>query len=567
MRKTIATVFFLASAISAAGRSELADAAMAGNTSAVRALLEKKADVKAPQVDGTTALHWAVRANNLEMTEMLLRAGADASAANQLGATPMLLAATNGNAAVLERLIQAGANPNAPISETGDTALMMAARTGALDAVKALLDHGAQVNAKESWGGTTALMWAIAERHSAVAKLLVERGADVNAKSNFVPSASGRGFEGTAPVAPKTNQTTEEFASGWMTPLLFAARENDLESARILIQAGADVNAVGGDGKGALGLALFDGSYDVASLLIDSHADVNHADAQRFTPLFWAVDRRNMETAPNFPWMITVDPLPVIKKLLDAGANPNALVNNTPRARMRDGSPRIVFATAFMRAAFSGDIEVVKLLLAHGADPHIQSRDRETTLQAACALAFINGYHRQRPSEERLEVVKLLVDLGEDVNHHDSYGITPLMAAANFGDINIVRYLIDKGANLAAHDLGKKNDGAFGSSVEPLMPIDYAIGVGTFVPNNAVIMHEDVVKLMSDVMKQRGIKHTTSECTLRGFTCSIANVDPKTATPAEISKIRKIQTGYQVDGITGGLAVKAPDKADDKPQK
>ena len=148
-----------------------------------------------------------------------------------------------------------------------------------------------------------------------------------------------------------------------------------------------------------------------------------------------------------------------------------------------------------------------------------------------------------------------MVDLGEDVNHADSYGITPLMAAANLGDINIVRYLIDKGADLRAHDLGKKNDGNFGSSVEPLMPIDYAIGVGTFVPNNAVIMHEDVVKLMSDEMKKRGITHTTSECTLRGFTCSIANVDPKTATPAEIVKIRKIQTGYQVDGITGGLAV------------
>jgi hypothetical protein len=82
-------------------------------------------------------------------------------------------------------------------------------------------------------------------------------------------------------------------------------------------------------------------------------------------------------------------------------------------------------------------------------------------------------------------------------------------------------YLIDKGADLRAHDLGKKNDGNFGSSVEPLMPIDYAIGVGTFVPNNAVIMHEDVVKLMSDEMKKRGITHTTSECTLRGFTCSI----------------------------------------------
>ena len=559
----LAAVVLFVSAISAAVRSEVADAAMDGNTSAVRALLEKKADVNAPQVDGTTALHWAVRANNMEMTEMLLRAGARASAANQLGATPLLLAAMNGNAAILERLIKAGADPNAPVSQTGDTALMVASRTGAADAVKVLLDLGANVNAKETWGGTTALMWAIAERHSEVAKLLVERGADVNAKSNFVPSASGRGFEGTAAVAPKPNQTTEEFASGWMTPLMFAAREDDLESARTLIQAGADVNAVGGDGKDALALGLFDGSYDVASLLIDSHANVNHADAQRFTPLFWAVDRRNMETAPNFPWMITVDPLPVIKKLLDAGADPNVLVNNTPRARMRDGSPRIVFATALMRAAFSGDIELVKLLLAHGADPHIESRDRETTLSAACGLAFINGYHRQRPSEERLAVVKLMVDLGEDVNHADGYGITPLMAAANFGDINIVRYLIDKGANLGAHDLGKKNDGAFGSSVEPLMPIDYAIGVGTFVPNNAVIMHEDVVKLMTDVMKQRGIKHTTSECTLRGFTCSIANVDPKTATPAEIAKIRKIQTGYQVDGITGGLAV----KAQDKPQK
>jgi len=555
LTETVAITCLLATSLSAAARSEIADAAMQGDRSAVGTLLAKKSDVNAAQVDGTTALQWAVRANDLEMTEMLLKAGAKASTANQSGATPMLLAAMNGNAAILERLILAGADPNAAVSETGDTALMIAARTGKADAVRMLLDRGAKVNAKETWGGTTALMWAVAEMHPEVTKVLVERGADVNAKSNFVPSASGRGFEGTAAVAPKPNQTTEEFASGWMTPLMFAARENDLESAKVLVKAGADVNAVGADGKDALGLALFNGSYEVASLLIDSHANVNHADEQRFTPLFWAVDRRNMETAPNFPWMVTTDPLPLIRKLLDAGANPNALVNNTPLARMREGSPRIVFATALMRAAFAGDIELVKLLLAHGADPHIQSSDRESTLMAASGLAFINGYHRQRPSADRLEVVKLMVDMGEDVNHADSYGITPLMAAANLGDINIVRYLIDKGADLSAHDLGKKNDGNFGSSVEPLMPIDYAIGVGTFVPNNAVIMHEDVVKLMTDAMKQRGIKHTTSECTLRGFTCSIADVDPKTATPAEITKIRKIQTGYQVDGITGGLAV------------
>jgi hypothetical protein len=294
---------------------------------------------------------------------------------------------------------------------------------------------------------------------------------------------------------------------------------------------------------------------------VDHHADVNRADAQRFTPLFWAVDRRNMETAPNFPWMITVDPLPLIQKMLDAGANPNAVINNTPRARMREGSPRIVFATAFMRAAFSGDIELAKLLLAHGANPQVISSDRETSLEAAAGTAFINGYNRQRSPEERLAVVKLLVEMGEDVNWADSYGITPLMGAANLGDAAIVGYLIDKGADLGAYDLGKKNDGSFGSSVEPLMPIDYAIGVGTFVPNNAVIPHPDVIALMTQKMKELRIEHTTSECTLRGFTCSGANVDPKTATPAEIQKVRKIQRGYQVDGITGGLSVKEKEKS------
>jgi len=547
--------------LAAAGKSEIADAAMHGDKSAVRALLQQKTDVNAPQIDGTTALHWAVQANDLELADLLIRAGAHATVANRAGATPLLLAAVNGNAAILERLIAAGADPNAVLTKSADTALMMASRTGKIDAVRVLLDRGAQLNTKESWGGTTALMWAISERHADVTRLLIERGAEVNAKSSFVPSASGRGFEGTAPVSAKPNQPIEEFASGLLTPLMFAAREDDLESARLLIRAGADINARGADGKDALSLAIFDGSYDVASFLVDSHANVNQADAQRFTPLFWAVERRNMETAPNFPWMVTTDPLPLIKKLLDAGADPNALINSTPRARMREGSPRLVYATALMRAAFAGDLELVKLLLAHGANPHIQSSDRETTLMAACGTGFINGYHRQKPPAERLEVVRLLIDLGEDVNAADSYGITPLMVAANLGDIHIVQYLVDKGADLGAHDLGKKNDGQFGSSVEPLMPIDYAIGVGTFVPNNAVIMHADVVKLLSDLMKQRGIKHTTSECTLRGFTCALANVDPKTATPAEIAKIRKIQTGYQVDGITGGLTVKDPEKS------
>ena len=551
------TVALLASVVSvSAATSELADATMARNAQTVRSLLQKKADVNAPQVDGSTALHWAVRYDDLDTADLLIRAGARVSATNREGVTPLQLAAMNGSAPMIDKLLKAGANPNAALTPSGDTALMMAARTGKPEAVTVLLESGADVNAKESWGGTTPLMWAVSERHTAAVKLLLDHGADANARSNFVAAANGRGFEGRTPIAAKTDQKVEEFASGWLTPLMFAAREGDLESARLLVNAGANVNAIAGDGKDALGLAIFNGNYELGSFLIDSRSDVNHADTQGFTPLFWAVDRRNMETAPNFPWMVTADPLPLIKKLLDAGANPNALINNTPRARMRAGSPRIVFATALMRAAFSADLELVKLLLSHNADPKIISSDGETMVEAAAGLGFIQGYSKGKTAGERLEVVKLFVGLGADVNQADDYGITPLMVAGNMGDTAIIQYLADAGADLGAYDLGKKNDGAFGASVEPLMPVDYAIGVGTFVPNNAVIIHEDAVALMFRLMKEKGITHTTSECTLRGFTCAQANVDPKVATPAEIAKMRKIQTGHQVDGITGGLEVK-----------
>jgi len=552
----VAGLVLFAATAAAATTSAVADAAMRGDREAVRAALAVKADVNAAQVDGTTALHWAVERNEVELAEILLAAGAGVNARTREGVTPIQLAAINGSAPMLGRLIKSGADPNAPLTPGGDTALMLAARTGEADAVRLLIESRADVNAKEHWGGTTALMWAVAEGHGGAARLLIAAGADVNARSHYVAAANGRGFEGRTPAASRTEEKVEEFASGWLTPLMFAARDGSVELTRILVDAGADVNAVAGDGKTALALAIFNGGYDVASLLVDRKTDLNKADAQRFTPLFWAVDRRNMETAPNFPWMVTVDPMPLIRKLLDAGANPNALVNNTPRGRMREGSPRIVFATALMRAAFAGDLELVKLLLERGADPAIVSKDGETMVSAAAGLAFIHGYHRGKPGAERLQVVKLFVQRGNDVNQPDDYGITPLMAAGNYGDVAIIQYLIDVGADLGAHDLGKKNDGAFGSSVEPLMPIDYAIGVGTFVPNNAVIIHEDAVALIAGMMKERGITHTTSECTLRGFTCSQVKVDPKVASPAEIARMRAMAIGHQMDRLTGGLVVK-----------
>jgi ankyrin repeat protein len=539
-----------------AAEATVADAAMRGDRGAIRTALARKADVNEPQVDGSTALHWAVERDDLETADLLIRAGARVTAVTREGVTPLQLAAINGSAAMLTRLLKAGVDPNAPLSTAADTALMMAARTGKVDAIRVLLEAGAQINAQETWGGTTPLMWAVSENHIDAVRALIAAGANVNARSHYVAAANGRGFEGRTPVGQKTDVKVEEFASGWLTPVMLAAREGNTGIAAVLIDSGAEVNARAGDGKTALALAIFNGNYEVASLLVDRKADVNIADAQRFTPLFWAVDRRNMETAPNFPWMVTADPLPLIRKLLDAGANPNALVDNTPRARMREGSPRIVFATALMRAAFAADLELVNLLLAHGADPNVISRDGETMVSAAAGLAFIHGYHRGKSPGERLQVVKLFVERGADVNRPDDYGITPLMAAANDGDPKLIQYLIDKGADLSAHDLGKKNDGQFGSSVEPLMPIDYAIGVGTFVPNNAVIIHEEAVALMDRAMRERGIKHTTSECTLRGFTCAQAKVDPKVASPAEIARMRALATGYRIEGLTGGLEAK-----------
>jgi uncharacterized protein len=557
-----ATAFLLFAGFAFAAADDLASAVIRGDQEAVRSLLRNKANVNLAQDDGATPLLWAADRDDLEIADLLLAAGARVDAANIDGVTPLFMASINGSAGMIERLIKAGANPNAALTPSGDTALMMTARTGKVAAIKVLLDHGADVNARESWGDTTALMWAVASRNAEAVRMLIERGANVNARSKFVPQTTNRTYEGSTPEDRKPGQGVEELSSGLLTPLMFAAREGDLESAQVLIAAKADMGARSGDGKDALGLALFNGNYAIASLLIDSHADVNQADAQNFTPLFWAVDRRNMETAPNFPWLVTIDPIYLINKLLDAGANPNAIVNNTPRSRMREGSPRIVFASALMRAVFSADIEVVKLLLAHGADPNVISSDRETMLMAAAGLGFIRGFHKPRPVTDRLEIIKMLLEMGQNINAADNYGITALMAAANMGDVSIIQYLIDNGARLDMHDLGKKNDGQFGSSIEPLMPIDYAIGVGTFIPNNAVFVNEEAFALMTREMEKRGIKHTTSECTLRGFTCPIANVDPKTATPAEIARARKVQTGYKVDGITGGLAVK--ESADSK---
>ena len=536
--------------------SEIADAMESGDFSQVQVLIRQGDDVNEPQVDGATALHWASQWNDVRSAELLINAGAEVNVANRTGATPLQLAAINGSPEMLELLLDEGADPNIRVTITADTTLMLAARTGIPEAVELLIEAGADVNAREEWGKTTPLMWAVAEGHTETAELLIDEGADLEARTVFMPTDTTRGFEGSAPRERLADeQGSVQHASGELTAIHFAARDGYFETATLLLDAGADVNSLAADGKDSLGLAIFNGHYALASMLIDRGSNVNQADARGFTPLFWAVDRRNMETAPNFPWMVTDDPMPLVRKLLDAGADPNLLVNDTPRARMRGGSPRIVFATPIMRAAFSGDLDLAKVLLEYGADPLIKSTDNESTLSAAAGTGFIHGYHFQHPYSVRLELIKLLIEEEDlDVNWHDDYGITALMTAGNLGDVPIIQYLIDQGADLSDYDLGKKNDGQFGASIEPLMPVDYALGVGTFRPNNAIVINEGAVELMQTEMAKLGIIHTTSECTLRGFTCSTLNMDPRAVTPLTIAEARILQTGHQVSLVTRDLS-------------
>ena len=381
-------ILFSASALGAA-ESDLADAVMAGDRAAVRLLLQQGADVNTAQVDGTTALHWAVRQDDLEIAELLIGAGADLSAATLAGATPMQLATINGSAAMIESLLEAGVDPNGALSQHGDTALMMAARTGRPDALEVLLDHGANVDSRETWGGTTAVMWAVSEHHVEAVRILIDHGADVDARSRIYPLVGRGGSEGPEPEDATPGAEPVGYTNGGFTPLLFAAREGDLESARLLLAAGANVNATASDGKDSLGLAIYNGNYGLASFLLDSGSNVDHPDAEGFTPLFWAVDRRNMEWNPGFPWTVTADPLPLIQQLLAADADANRFVDNTPRSRRNfGGSPRLKFATPVMRATYSADLELVQLLLDYGADPDIFSSDNETPLLAAAGYGW-----------------------------------------------------------------------------------------------------------------------------------------------------------------------------------
>jgi ankyrin repeat protein len=464
----IVLMTLVASITTAETDSRLAEAAMKHDLTAVRTLLEQHVDVNAPGRDGTPALHWLVRVDDLDSARLLIRAGADPRRADRYGVTPLSLACSNGNVEMIRLLLDAGVDPGAA-DPTGETGLMTASRVGPLDAVRLLLDRGAALDAKDPEFQQTALMFAVRANHPEVVQFLVERHADVNARTrtgktpawvlpNSIPGF-GHGVGIVRGGLP--DRGFRYLTPGGLTPLLYAARDGRLESARILVAAGADINQTDPNGLTPLLMAITNDHMDVARFTIDHGAQINVADWYGRTPLWAAVETRNMDV-DNGTFENGVDRGPVfelIKLLLNKGADPNTRVQETPPIRRQmlrvTGSLSWVDFTGqtpFLTASLAGDLDVMRLLLEWGADPYVPTFGGTTALMAAAGINWVVDQTYDEGAKALLEAVKLCHELGMDVNAVNSMGLTAVHGAANRGSDDILEFLVQNGAKLDVKD-------------------------------------------------------------------------------------------------------------------
>ena len=559
-------VCFVASAV-AAGKSDVADAAMRGDKAAVRSLLAQHADVNAPQGDGATALHWAAYRGDQELADILIRAGANVKAANRAGVTPLWLASVNGDAPFIASLITAGADPNDRLP-LGRTPLMVASRTGDVEAIKVLLDHGADVNAKETLRGTTALMWAADEAHPAAIQLLIQRGADITARSNPASRGRGpalgkandprkavaaqgaalaarqaapdlgtlnalttgqgraRGRAGTGDAGTPTGAAGDDqvddaavaagiggrgrqpppIDGGALTPLVYAVRSNDVESVKVLLAAGADVNQVTGYGWSPLLVATQNRYYKLGAFLLDHGADPNLANKGGWVPLYLATDNRNIENGDYPVRKGDLDHLEFITLLLDKGADVNARVKDSTETRTVFTNQWLDEngATAFLRASQSGDLALMKLLLARGADPKIATTLGVTALQVAAGIGWVEGITYEWSENATLEAVRLLLELGLDPNAQADTGRVALHGAAHKGRAAVVQLLADHGARLDVRDYGNTDNRGGKLAVHTWQPVDYADGL-VRVGVQSAIAHAETGLLLRKLMAAAGL--------------------------------------------------------------
>jgi ankyrin repeat protein len=441
----------------------LVEAVKQSDAAAVHRLLQEGADVNAAEVDGTTALHWAVSRDDLKSVELLIGAGAHVKTANRYGVAPLTIACSDAGAVVVERLLKAGADPNTALPE-GETAVMTAARAGKVDVIKLLYAAGADLNRKESWHGQTAMMWAAAENHPNAVSMLKELGADITARSDggFTPFLfavrDGRmeTMQTLLKLGANANdaiQPSEKKMSGQPSRSYQSGAFNSVGHGRMIdAVSGAPLRPAGPQGTGALVLAITNAHFALAKYLIDHGADVNAA-AQGWTPLIELEYVRRPNHGKGLPPPEPTDvysSFELAKVLLDRGANPNARQTQEISDGQRNYQNR-VGATAFFLAAKHADIPMMHLLIEHGADPKIMTEDHATALAAAAGVGIWNVGESAATNEEALEAVKLAYELGvTDVNAADDFGYTAMHGAALRGSPEIAQFLTDHGADLEA---------------------------------------------------------------------------------------------------------------------
>jgi ankyrin repeat protein len=497
--------------LGAAAESPIADAAARGDRESVKALLKKGIDVNGAQGDGSTALHWAAIKGDAEMAQMLVYAGANLRATTRIGSyTPLYLAARGGYSDVVAVLLAAGADAKA-VTANGTTPLMIAAAAGDTKSILSLVENGAEIDARDGAKGETPLMFAAGFNRTDAVKLLLARGADYKATTKVVDlfaltapeeeamlrggggNGGGARPQGNRPAdiagATRGYRYNELISSqGGLTALLFAARQGYADTARALLDAGADVNQPNaGDKTSPLLMSIINGHFDLAMLLLERGANPNAAAFNGVAPLFgvlniqWAP--KSLYPSPKAYQQQQTTYLELMQALINKGADPNARVSrkvwyqayNSDYAGFDEAG-----ATPFFRAAYASDVAAMKLLAANGADTHIgtfkpagrpftgegirQIQDLSGVppipyggpailpLHAATGVGYGEGFaansHRYAPTGFLPAIKYLVEEAGADVNATDHEGNTPVHLCASRGDNACINYLVSKGADV-----------------------------------------------------------------------------------------------------------------------
>jgi ankyrin repeat protein len=410
---------------------------------------------------GNTPLHKAVEASNLAEVQRLLAAKADPNALNRYRVSPLGIAVLNGHTAIATALLAAGADANAVLGE-GEPVMLTAARLGNVELVRALITAGGDVNARERFYGQTPLMWAALEDHAEVIGVLVEAGADVNARANILEGEptwrygrdSRNGINGEALQNFNTN-----FSKGGLTALMYAARQGASGAVKALMARGANAATTDPEGYSALHLAIMNAHFDAAAALVETGANVNQTDRSGQTPLFALTDIRSLLWAYNRPTpraQNEIGSLDLAKLLIAKGAKVDTKLTGPARRPLGGGGAPIAGrgATAFIRAAVTSDLPMMRLLLEHGADPKVVTQNGDTALHAAAGVRWADttmstakalGFGVEADS---IEAVKMLLERGLDVNAVDNAGLTAVHGAASRGANDLVRFLASAGAKL-----------------------------------------------------------------------------------------------------------------------